>query len=330
MKTANYFKNVSLTALLVMGSFVYAQDAADADNIAEIKEIAEKACDCTYDISVEIPKDSIISSINQCIIKEIINKQMNNEMEKLQSNIGTLLENAVTSEKDTVIYAGDGETSTILVDKNFEEIQAYMFKNCKNVRHLMIANNVTSEKSMSKNKKALDFYKEGQLYDSQGKYNLAVVSYNKAVKADPKFAFAWDNMGYSYRKMENYKQAIECYKKSLEIDPYGSMPLLNISVAYMFLKDYKNASLMYDRLIDIESENPEGYYGGARAYYFDGNYEKGVDYMFKAYLLYKEAQSPYINDAQQNLTYYYQDLKEKDKLDIFMQAAKNNNIDIKE
>ena len=51
--------------------------------------------------------------------------------------------------------------------------------------------------------------------------------------------------------------------------------------------------------------------------------------MFKAYLLYTKAKSPYVNDATQNLHYYYADLEKKGKLEIFKEAAKNNKIDIK-
>jgi hypothetical protein len=55
-----------------------------------------------------------------------------------------------------------------------------------------------------------------------------------------------------------------------------------------------------------------------------------VHNFFKAYNLYGETQSPYIRDAQQLVASFYNDLKEKGKLDIFTEAAKNNNIQINE
>jgi cytochrome c-type biogenesis protein CcmH/NrfG len=36
---------------------------------------------------------------------------------------------------------------------------------------------------------------------------------------DPEFAFAWDNLGISYRRLNNYDKAIDAYSKSIAIDP---------------------------------------------------------------------------------------------------------------
>jgi tetratricopeptide (TPR) repeat protein len=289
-----------------------------AQNDAKIKSIADKACDCSTKISTSLKKDKIIEEINSCINSQTLLTQMtaiNSEVEASAKN------------RDST---GGKKNYTIVMDENFKEIQAYMFDNCPAVKLLMTTNDATNGKALSKNKKALQFYQEGQDYSAQQKYDLALVSYSKAVKSDPKFVFAWDNLGLSYRRLNNYKEAIKCYQKSLEIDPEGTMPLQNIAIAYEYLKDYKQASLHYEKIIKAFPDNPEGYYGAGRTFYTDENYEKGVDYMFKAYLMYTAAKSPYVNDAQTVLASYYKDLKEKNKLEIFNQAAKNNNVNIKE
>lgn len=332
MKTANYFKNVSLTALLAMGSFVYAQDTADADNSTKIKEMADKACDCAEKISVNLTREETVEEINSCITAQITSNQ-------LMSSLKGLIEEAAKEiETDSTAVVTDTITDeqikniniSINSEENFEEIQAYMFANCPAVKTLMASNNIESKHSMSKNKKALEFYYEGLDYYEKGKYDMAIVSYNKAVKKDPKFAFAWDNLGLSYRQMGNYKEAVKCYKKSLEIDPTGVTPLQNMAVAYTFMEDFKQAGETYEKYIKLYPNDPEGYYGAGRAYYMGGNHEQGVDNMFKAFKIYSETKSPYISDAQQMLAFFYQDLEQKGKLDIFMQAAKNNNINIQD
>ncbi|QEE48731.1 tetratricopeptide repeat protein [Flavobacterium alkalisoli] len=318
MKTANYFKNVSLTALLAMGSFVYAQDANKISS-QKVKELADKACECCYEISVNQPKDSIVAKINGCIRNTIINNQI------FESLSGKSEEKQIIVDNDTIV-----SSNIIIANEGFDEIQNYMKKECKAVKTLMFSDNKENANSLSKNKKAMKFYEEGLSYSDEEKYDMAIVSYNKAVKIDPKFAFAWDNLGICYRRMDNYKEAIKCYKKSLELDPTGRVPLMNIGTAYEKLKDYKSAGESFVKLIEIYPEDPEGYFGAGRIFYISQDYEKGVDYMFKAYLKYSENQSPYIHDAEQNLAYYYQDLEQKGKLDIFMQAAKNNNINIQD
>lgn len=294
--------------------------AAQAQDTAKIKAMAEDACGCTDKISAEMPRDSIIEHINSCITSEI----MRDQMAKTIGQMKELTDAAVAAKKDTVI--GGNKTYTIVVDEGFDEIQAYMRDNCEQVKYLMANNNKMHKNSMSKDKKALKFYKEGQEYSAREEYDMAIVSYNKAVKADSKFAFAWDNLGITYRQRGNYEEAIKCYKKSLEADPDGTMPLQNIPVAYMYLEKYQEAAKGYDILIKKYPEDPEGYFGASRAYYFLKDYEKGLDNLFKSYRIYNETKSPYKADAEKMMGAFYQDLKEQGKLDLFKEIAKKNNI----
>lgn len=312
-------KHFFLGAMLCFGWTMLAQDEAF------IKKVGDDACPCTHDINVEQPREKIIEEINSCITSGILASQIKDDFLGILDNTETLTDIGI---KDTTIVAAS--TSVIVIDKNFDEIQAYMFENCKAVKYLMATNNDKLSEVITKNKKALAFYKEGQDYSAREEHNMAVVSYNKAVKADPKFVFAWDNLGMSYRKMGNYKEAIKCYQKSLDIEPRGIMPLQNMAVAYEYLKDNKSAGETYEKLISLHPNDPEGFYGAARAYYATENYEKATDYIFKAYLLYSEQKSPYVNDAMTLIKRYYADLKEKNKLDILLKAAENNKIDFKD
>ncbi|AXG73723.1 tetratricopeptide repeat protein [Flavobacterium arcticum] len=313
-----------LTLLLLV--FPLIAIAQDDDSI---KTIGDKACECTKEISTDQVRDSIVKKINDCISSQILLDQMTSQFgtpEEIREEVSKLTDNDTVAE----IGKNKGKNIVITMDKDFDEIQQYMFENCYAVKVLMSSNNAESKHSMSKNKKALQFYEEGEAHLVREEYDMAIVSFNKAVKKDPKFAFAWDNLGISYRKRGNYKEAIKCYEKSLEVDPTGKMPLQNLGVAYEYLKEYQKSAEVYDRYIIQYPNDPEGYYGAARMYYFAGDYAKGVDKAFKAYLMYKELQSPYISDAQQVISAMYNELKEKGKLDIFLEAAKNNNIEINE
>ena len=317
-----FFRN--LFVLLLLPVIALAQDDAKEN---KIKLLADEACNCAREISVNLPKDTIISKINTCISSKILMDQMKNVF----AGIEEVTEND-EKETDTIEVTSEKKEKNIVIyaDENFEEIQAYMRGNCESVKFLMGSHNDESAYSMSKNKKALKFYEEGQDYDNRQQFDMAIVSYKKAVEADPKFAFAWDNMGFAFRKLGKYEDAIKCYKKSLAIDPKGKMPLMNTGVAYMLMEDYKAASKTYADFIKRHPDDPEGYFGAGKCFYIIEDYAKGVDYMFKAYKMYAEAKSPYFSDAQKIIGMYYNDLEEKGKLNIFMKAAKNNNIEINE
>jgi len=62
-------------------------------------------------------------------------------------------------------------------------------------------------------------FKEGQKLQEAGNYKDASKSYEKAVKADPKYAEAWSNLGYTYRKRGHFDKAVKAYKKAINLDP---------------------------------------------------------------------------------------------------------------
>lgn len=320
-----------LFPVLLLGLFcslgVFAQDDDKFDD-ETFKRIVNEACNCTAEIDSAQPKDSIVSHINSCITTQIV-------IEQTKETLGTpdeivdQLNGMELTENDTIVELGPkSENIIIYIDKDFDRIQAELFETCERVKTLLILRNDERDYSMSKNEKAIEYYRKGERAYLDGEYEKAVYNFEKALKEDAKFAFAWDNLGVTYRKMGEYKKAIECYEESLKVDPDGRMPLQNIAVAYGYLENHKKAIETYDKYIEKYPDDPEGYYGNGRENYFEGNYAEGVDNMFKAYVLYKQAQSPYANDAQTMLGAMYSDLEEKGKLDIFKEAAKNNNVQI--
>jgi len=305
--------------------------AQDKKQVKEIKKLSEKACGCIDSVASNLIKNEIIEKINLCITQAIINEQLDESLVGLK-DIQKLLKEAKWETSlesgDTIFLPDTGQKNVIFADKNFKEIQDYMVTNCKRMKALINSEDLASDKSYSSNPEAYKYYSEGTKYAEKGKNEKAIESYKKAVKIDPEFAFAWDNLGLCYRKTNNYQEAIKCYNKSLEIDPYGILPLQNLAIVYEYQKDYKAAAATYVKLIESDYNNPEGYYGAGRAFYMSGDYEKGVDNMFKAYIKYTETKSPYVNDAANNLAVFYNELKEKGKEKIFEDIAKKNNVSL--
>ncbi len=62
-------------------------------------------------------------------------------------------------------------------------------------------------------------FEKGQKLQEAGNYKEASKSYEKAVKAAPKYAEAWSNLGYTYRKQGYFNKAVMAYKKAINLDP---------------------------------------------------------------------------------------------------------------
>jgi tetratricopeptide (TPR) repeat protein len=223
---------------------------------------------------------------------------------------------------------------TVNVDENSEdfkkayyELERYMMENCEALKQIVKVSDKQSAKSLTDNEIAMDLYNKGVQETEKKNYKKAINYYEKALKEDPNFVFAWDNLGLNYRLMNNYDKAIECYERSLKIDPKGQMPLQNIAVAYQYKKEYQKALDAYKRLSVLDRNNPEIYYGIGVIYASSLiDYELSLENMCKAYNLYVEQKSPYRTDAEKLINALYVEMKKQGKEKKFKEILKENKI----
>lgn len=190
-------------------------------------------------------------------------------------------------------------------------------------------------------KDVLDGYPDASLFDyaAINYYNkatniiysdtyLAAEYYLKAIKIEPKFVQAIDNLGKAYRILEKYSLAEKYYKKSIEIFPNGPTAHQNLAVVYERQKKYNEELEEYKKVIKINSQDPEGYFGLAQAYFYNNNeIDLALKNALKALELYKKNPPNYIGDGYQlvGLIYYYSGDKINAKK--YIQIAKEKHIE---
>jgi tetratricopeptide (TPR) repeat protein len=115
-------------------------------------------------------------------------------------------------------------------------------------------------------REAIDFYKPGaetnailanktgiayhQLQDLQN----AERYYRRAVKLNPKYPEAINNLGTVYYAKKSYRRAIGQYKEALRIAPYSASVLSNLGTAYFARKQYEDAMKVYEQAVSIDPE----------------------------------------------------------------------------
>lgn len=66
-------------------------------------------------------------------------------------------------------------------------------------------------------------------------YDLIVADYNKVLKLQPDFAFAWYNKGNVMNVLKNYKAAIKDYSRAIQVEPRLAEAYYNRGLTYIFL-----------------------------------------------------------------------------------------------
>ncbi len=97
------------------------------------------------------------------------------------------------------------------------------------------------------------YYKEGNAYFDEQKYDLAIGSYTKALDINPSNKLALNNMGVAYMEQKNYTQAAAKFKQVLELDPAYDMAVLNLGIIYdEHIVDKEQALKYYDRYLELK------------------------------------------------------------------------------
>ncbi len=294
-------------------------------NNSLLRELGENACKCVDSINVYSKKNSeIAEEISDCIDEQTSAYQIGSKL----ANVDLLKE--IEKEKDgkkQINISVNLNKESDEYKEHYFRMERYLMANCKSAKIKIASSDGQNEKSFSSNKKSLEMYWKGVEETKKGDHKSAINYYEKALEIDSQFAFAWDNLGLSHRKLENYDKALTAYQKSLEIDPNGVMPLQNIAVVYQYKKEYSKAIEAYHKLSLIDKNNPEIFYGIGNIYAFDlKDLEKGLSNMCKAYNLYIEQKSPYRTDAEKVITSIYSEMKKQGMLTRFDEILKENNI----
>ncbi len=287
------------------------------DSAKFLNNTGTEACLCIDSISLTNKNSEQLSQeISKCIDEQVTGYEMALKLYRSMIDTG----------KNKNIIMNYGKKSGEYQHYYFQ-IETWLKDSCRSLNKAIASNNQESEYSFSKDDKAIALYNKGVPFLDNEKYKEALPYFEEAVKQDPKFAFAWDNIGICNRRLNNFDAAIEAYNKSLELDPKGKTPLQNIPVAYEYKKEYDKALDAYLNILKYYPDDAEAYYGAGRIYaYFKVDLEKSLQYICKCYNIYTNTKSPYRVDAEKQISYLYGKMKADGKEELFYKILKDNNI----
>jgi tetratricopeptide (TPR) repeat protein len=115
-------------------------------------------------------------------------------------------------------------------------------------------------------REAIDMYREGPAdspvltnkigiaFHQMLQLDLAKKNYERAIKLDPKYSEAINNLGTIYYAQKSYRRAIGLYKRSLRYSEPSASIYANLGAAYFARKDLKEAMKWYESALQLDPD----------------------------------------------------------------------------
>lgn len=96
--------------------------------------------------------------------------------------------------------------------------------------------------------------KTGIAYHQLTDTNTARKYYEKAVKVNPEYSEAVNNLGTAFYAHKNYRKAITQYLKALQLNPNSASVYSNLGTAFFARKKYDQALQAYQKALQLDPE----------------------------------------------------------------------------
>jgi serine/threonine protein kinase/tetratricopeptide (TPR) repeat protein len=159
----------------------------------------------------------------------------------------------------------------------------------------------------------------GNVAFGTGKYEEAVMEYQRSLDLDPNGDYALGQLADAYQELGKSAAAEAAYKKAISVRPKYWAVYNWLGVFYINQSRYNEAAEMFNKVIELAPDNYRGYSNLGGAYVYEGRYGDAIEILKKSIAL-----RPSV-DACSNLgTAYFSLRRFSDAADNFQQATKIN------
>jgi tetratricopeptide (TPR) repeat protein len=96
--------------------------------------------------------------------------------------------------------------------------------------------------------------KIGIAYHQMLQADIARKYYERAMKIDPKYPEAVNNLGTIYYSKKSYRHAIRLYRRALKLAPESASIYSNLGTAFFARKNYKAATEAYQKALSLDPD----------------------------------------------------------------------------
>jgi len=104
-------------------------------------------------------------------------------------------------------------------------------------------------------KEQMDAESYAELGDSlrkEGEYEKAVIEFNKAIKIDPAYEWAFAHRGEAFRLNKEYEKAVADFDKAIELDPDYAWAFASRGESHRLLKNFDQALADFNKAVELD------------------------------------------------------------------------------
>ena len=125
---------------------------------------------------------------------------------------------------------------------------------------------------------AENYYILGNIQKKNKKFHDAVLSFENAIKINPKFSEAHNNLGNTKKSLNKKVEAIYHYKKAIDLKNDNIAALISLSTILKENNNYKELIKVYEKILNLDPKNIKTLYNLGTAHLFLGNTSKAREY----------------------------------------------------
>ncbi|MDE0397841.1 MAG: tetratricopeptide repeat protein [Candidatus Poribacteria bacterium] len=160
-------------------------------------------------------------------------------------------------------------------------------------------------------------------YRKDAKLDLAIKDFDKAIELNPEFAEAYNNRGNAYDNKGDFDKAIVNFNTAIKFKSDFVEAYVNRGVAYGKRDEFNKAINDFTTAIDLDPSHAGAYFNRGNPYLLKGDFERAIENYDTAIKLNPDDAQSYCHRGLARLN-----LKEWDKAEVDLTAAKNNGVDI--
>ncbi len=163
----------------------------------------------------------------------------------------------------------------------------------------------------------VDFYQLGGQLASEGRFEEAILNFEKELEKEPGNYFAWFNKALCESYLGRNRESISDFSKAIELNPEYHKAYLNRALVKKDIADYEGALLDVNKCLGIVSDYPEGLFHRGVLNEYLMKYEEACEDLTRAKHLGVEIRDQMIETAcsEERASNYANILKLKDQAD---------------